>query len=123
MALKSDDLVFNTDKNGNITAGGFSVDSCLLKSGVSPITTINSGSKKGGSVSSIFNNLAVPAGLLYMQQSLATSYSSGNGDEIISDTLYDKLLNLATDKPEVQKKKKSRSKRKKSPQNNTRRKK
>ena len=47
MALKSDDLVFNTDKNGNITAGGFSVDSCLLKSGVSPITTINSGSKKG----------------------------------------------------------------------------
>jgi hypothetical protein len=123
MAFKSDDLVFNTDKNGNITAGGFSVDSCLLKSGVSPITTINNGSQKGGSVSEIFKNLAVPAGLLYMQQSLATSYSSGNGDEIISDTLYDKLLNLATDKPKDQKKKKSRRKRKKSPQNNTRRKK
>jgi len=123
MALKSDDLVFNTDKNGNITAGGFSVDSCLLKSGVSPITTINNGSQKGGSVSEIFKNLAVPAGLLYMQQSLATSYSSGDGDEIISDTLYDKLLNLATDKPKVQKKKKSRRNRKKSPQNNTRRKK
>ena len=76
MALKSDDLVFNTDKNGNITAGGFSVDSCLLKSGVSPITTINNGTKKGGSVSSIFNNLAVPAGLLYMQQSLGTTYTS-----------------------------------------------
>ena len=73
MTLKSDDLVFNTDKNGVITAGGFSVNSCLLKSGVSPITTINNGSKKGGgSVSAIFNNLAVPAGLLYMQQSLAT---------------------------------------------------
>jgi len=123
MALKSDDLVFNTDKNGNITAGGFSVDSCLLKSGVSPITTINNSSQKGGSVSEIFKNLAVPAGLLYMQQSLATSYSSGNDDEIISDTLYDKLLNLATDKPKVQKKKKSRRNRKKSPQNNTRRKK
>jgi hypothetical protein len=123
MAFKSDDLVFNTDKNGNITAGGFSVDSCLLKSGVSPITTINNGSQKGGSVSEIFKNLAVPAGLLYMQQSLATSYSTGNGDEIISDTLYDKLLNLATDKPKDQKKKKSRRKRKKSPQNNTRRKK
>jgi len=123
IALKSDDLVFNTDKNGNITAGGFSVDSCLLKSGVSPITTINNSSQKGGSVSEIFKNLAVPAGLLYMQQSLATSYSSGNDDEIISDTLYDKLLNLATDKPKVQKKKKSRRNRKKSPQNNTRRKK
>jgi len=123
MSLKYDDLVFNTDKNGNITAGGFSVDSCLLKSGVSPITTINNGTKKGGSVSSIFNNLAVPAGLLYMQQSLATSYTSNNGNETISDTLYDKLLNLATDKPEVQKKKKSRRKRKKAPQNNTRRRK
>ena len=123
MAFKSDDLVFNTDKNGNITAGGFSIDSCLLKSGVSPITTINNGPKKGGSVSSIFNNLAVPAGLLYMQQSLATSYTSNNGNETISDTLYDKLLNLATDKPEVQKKKKSRRKRKKAPQNNTRRRK
>jgi hypothetical protein len=123
MALKSDDLVFNTDKNGDITAGGFSVDSCLLKSGVSPITTINNGSQKGGSVSEIFKDLAVPAGLLYMQQSLATAYSSGNGDEIISDSLYDKLLNLATDKPKVQKKKKSRRNRKKTQQNNTRRRK
>jgi hypothetical protein len=123
MALKSDDLVFNTDKNGDITAGGFSVNSCLLKSGVSPITTINNGSQKGGSVSTIFNNLAVPAGLLYMQQSLATAYSPENGDETISDTLYDKLLNLASDKPEIKKKKKSRRNRKKAPQNNTRRRK
>ena len=59
MALKSDDLVFNTDKNGDITSGGFSVNSCLLKSGVSPITTINNGSQKGGSVSAIFNNLSL----------------------------------------------------------------
>jgi subtilase family serine protease len=123
MAFKSDDLVFNTDSNGKITAGGFSVNSCLLKSGISPITTINNGTQKGGNVSAIFNNLAVPAGLLYMQQSLATAYSSGNGDETISDTLYDKLLNLATDKPEIQKKKKSRRNRKKAPQNNTRRRK
>jgi len=123
MTLKSDDLVFNTDKNGVITAGGFSVNSCLLKSGVSPITTINNGSHKGGSVSAIFNNLAVPAGLLYMQQSLATAYIPENGDETISDTLYDKLLNLASNKPEIKKKKKSRRNRKKAPQNNTRRRK
>ena len=123
MALKSDDLVFNTDKNGDITAGGCSVNSCLLKSGVSPITTINNGSQKGGSVSAIFNNLAVPAGLLYMQQSLATAYVPENGDETISDTLYDKLLNLASDKPANKKKKKSRRNRKKAPQNNTRRRK
>lgn len=123
MAFKSDDLVFNTNENGDIIAAGFSVNSCLLKSGGSPITTINGGSRGGNNVSDIFNNLAVPAGLLYMQQSLVTAFPSENRDETIPDTLYDKLLNLATDEPKPQKKKKSRTNRKKAPQNNTRRRK
>jgi hypothetical protein len=58
-----------------------------------------------------------------MQQSLASSFPSDNNNETVSDALYDKLLNLATDKPKLQKKKKSRKKVKKSPQNNTRRRK
>jgi hypothetical protein len=123
MAFEPADIVFNTNENGDVTAGGFSVNSCLLKSGLSPITTMNGSSQKGGSVSEIFKNLAVPAGLLYMQQSLASSFPSDNNNETVSDALYDKLLNLATDKPKLQKKKKSRRKIKKSPQNNTRRRK
>jgi hypothetical protein len=123
MAFEPADIVFNTNENGDVTAGGFSVNSCLLKSGLSPIATMNGSSQKGGSVSEIFKNLAVPAGLLYMQQSLASSFPSDNNNETVSDALYDKLLNLATDKPKLQKKKKSRRKVKKSPQNNTRRRK
>jgi len=123
MAFEPADIVFNTNENGDVTAGGFSVNSCLLKSGLSPIATMNGSSQKGGSVSEIFKNLAVPAGLLYMQQSLASSFPSDNNNETVSDALYDKLLNLATDKPKLQKKKKSRRKIKKSPQNNTRRRK
>ena len=123
MTLESSDLVFNTNDNGDVTAGGFLVNSCLLKSGLSPIATMNGGNHKGGGVSQIFNNLAVPAGLLYMQQSLATASPSGSGDETISDDLYDKLLNLAMDKPEPQRKKKSRRNRKKTSQKNTRRRK
>jgi hypothetical protein len=123
MTLESADLVFNTNDNGDVTAGGFLVNSCLLKSGLSPIATMNGGNHKGGGVSQIFNNLAVPAGLLYMQQSLATASPSGTGDETISDDLYDKLLNLAMDKPEPQRKKKSRRNRKKPSQKNTRRRK
>ena len=123
MTLESSDLVFNTNDNGDVTAGGFLVNSCLLKSGLSPIATMNGGNHKGGGVSQIFNNLAVPAGLLYMQQSLATASPSGSGDETISDDLYDKLLNLAMDKPEPQRKKKSRRNRKKPSQKNTRRRK
>ena len=123
MAFESSDIVFNTNENGDVTAGGFSVNSCLLKSGLSPIATMNGSSQKGGSVSGIFNNLAVPAGLLYMQQSLASSFPSDNGNETVSDALYDKLFNLATDKPKIRKKKKSRRNLKKLPQNNTRRRK
>ena len=122
MALESADLVFNTNENGDVTAGGFLVNSCLLKSGLSPIATMNGEHQKGGGVSQIFNNLAVPAGLLYMQQSLSSASPSGSGDETISDDLYDKLLNLAMDRPEPQRKKKSRRNRKKT-KNNTRRRK
>jgi len=123
MTLESSDLVFNTNDNEDVTAGGFLVNSCLLKSGLSPIATMNGGNHKGGGVSQIFNNLAVPAGLLYMQQSLATASPSGSGDETISDDLYDKLLNLAMDKPKSHRKKKSRRNRKKPSQKNTRRRK
>ena len=123
MTLESSELVFNTNDNGDVTAGGFLVNSCLLKSGLSPIATMNGGNHKGGGVSQIFNNLAVPAGLLYMQQSLATASPSGSGDETISDDLYDKLLNLAMDKPKSHRKKKSRRNRKKPSQKNTRRRK
>jgi hypothetical protein len=123
MELGPDELIFNTDKDGNVTAAGFSVNSCLLRSGGSPRATVNGGSSKGGSVSEVFKNLAVPAGLLYMQRSLSSSYPSVNKEEAAPETLYNKLLDLATDQPKPQKRRKSRRKRKKSPQNNTRRRK
>ena len=53
------------------------------------------GGKAGGSVSSVFSDLAVPAGLLYMQRSVAARHKHEKTNEMIPEGLYDKLFSLA----------------------------
>ena len=74
--LGPDDLLFYKEQQGGndiIMSGGYSVDSYLLKNGLSPMQTNNAlegNSQLGGNsqVSSIFENLAVPAGLFFLNQ-------------------------------------------------------
>jgi hypothetical protein len=57
---------------------------------------MNNNSQSGGSVSSLFNNLAVPAGLLLLQQKSLKHYENDNGnDSIVNDDLFDKLIKMA----------------------------
>lgn len=60
------DLVFYQE-DGKIMSGGYLIDSILLKQGISPMTTLNQsgGINTNNKVSNIFENLAVPAGLMY----------------------------------------------------------
>lgn len=51
----------------------------------------------GTNVSSLFKNLAVPAGLLYLQQNINPhEYNIKNTNDVIEKSLYDKLLDLAS---------------------------
>ncbi len=103
-----DELVFNNDDNNGIHTGGFSVNSIMMKNGISPIMTINK-DQTGGSnlVSDIFNNLVVPNWALSYKmtggdykdsesESERDSHSddSDSDDDFISDDLHDKLLDL-----------------------------
>ena len=56
------ELVFNTDKEAGIYSGGFSVNSAMMKAGLSPILTVNKPLQSGGSskVSDLFNDLVIP---------------------------------------------------------------
>jgi hypothetical protein len=72
--LSPADMVFykEADEKTNeerIMSGGFSIESLLLNNGESPMYTVNTPSNLSGgnSVSGIFKNLAVPAGLLYQK--------------------------------------------------------
>jgi hypothetical protein len=99
--FENDDFVFTerTNENGDkeIFGGGYRVESMFLKEGLSPIITINNGKQMGGKVSSAFENLAVPAGLYYVNMKAPKKERSEHYEErssIISDELMDKLYDL-----------------------------
>ena len=62
------DMVFYKE-DGKIMSGGFSIESLLLNKGESPMYTANNPDNLtgGSSVGGMFNNLAVPSGLLYQK--------------------------------------------------------
>lgn len=90
------DLVFYKE-NDQIMSGGYLINSILLKQGISPMTTLNqqggdNNNNDNNKVSSIFENLAVPAGLLY-------SHSKGNSIQQLNDSSNDnnKQKNIVLD--------------------------
>jgi len=106
-----DELIYNND--GEIHSGGFSVNSIMLKNGLSPIMTLNNNNINtnqlqigGEKVSDLFNNLVIPNwslsynyknGIVY-EGGTNVVYNSSNknndNDDIMEQDLHDKLLNL-----------------------------
>ena len=114
------DMVFNNE-NGDTFSNGYLINNIFLNSNQSALNTNNSKIHGGGSISSIFKDLAVPTGLLYLQQKPTNHYRSSTfgENEVVDDTLYDKLLKLI--EPDDIKKKQPTKKRKKSKNNKTKR--
>ena len=119
--IGANELVFNTDKETGIYSGGFSVNSAMMKAGLSPILTVNQPLQSGGStkVSDLFNDLVIPNWALsysmrggeYKDES--SDSDSEYGDDI-DDDLHDKLLGLVREhdiKTAGAKKKKTRRQR------------
>lgn len=93
------ELVFNTDTKNGIYSGGFSVNSIMMKSGLSPIITINKPLQDGGSsnVSDLFNDLVIPNWALSYNMrggEYKDESSDTDSDDDIDDELHDKLLGL-----------------------------
>ena len=101
--IGADELVFNANKELGVYSGGFSVDSVMLKAGLSPIMTINNSIQTGGAdkVSDLFENLVIPNwALSYNNKIIGGNISKGNiedsddSDDDIDDDLHDKLIGL-----------------------------
>lgn len=106
--MDNSDFVFTqaTDENGNkvIIGGGYKINSYFLKEGNPIMTTINNENdinnlQNGGKkISSPFENLAVPAGIFYINQkipkisSIETHYNENHN--MLSEDIHDKLLSL-----------------------------
>lgn len=103
-ALDGDDLVFYSDSNNEIYSGGFSINSIMMKGGISPFTTLNKmNGQTGGNVSDLFKDLVVPTWLVSQEYKASGGKKQNNKDsdedsedEIISDDLHDKLIDLVT---------------------------
>lgn len=107
--IGANELVFNNDIQGGIHSGGFSVNSIMLKAGMSPIMTINTGQSGGdfNKVSDLFNDLVIPNwALSYNSRLVGGKYKevehkdvnsdtdTDTDEDVIDDGLHDKLLEL-----------------------------
>ena len=115
--IGGDELVFNSDESGGINSGGFSVNSIMMKAGMSPIMTLNTQQTGGtNNVSDLFNNLVIPNWTLTYNdrivggsnKDLRDNNDSDSEDDVIDNDLHDKLLDLVREhdiKSKVSKKK------------------
>jgi hypothetical protein len=114
--IGADDLIYYSDNDGKVYSGGFSVNSIMVKEGLSPIMTLNSipntnNNNKLGieneNVSDLFSDLVIPSWSLYHPESNNIKYSNKNynkylldddyeSDGYVSDDLYEKLLSCVT---------------------------
>jgi hypothetical protein len=128
-----DELIYNND--GEIHSGGFSVNSIMLKNGLSPIMTLNNNNANlnasslqmgGEKVSDLFNNLVIPNWSLSYNYKNGAVYEGGayglkkhdnldetDEDDVMEENLHEKLLNLVkVDKTEMMKNNKNFSNKK-----------
>ena len=109
--FSGDDLVFYKE-NDKIMSGGYLINSIMLKEGIAPMTTFNEnysgGSKDSKKVSELFDNLAVPAGLFYVNPKQSENCEYEVDHAVLTDDIHDKLFELI----ELKKQKKQTKKQK-----------
>ena len=98
--MDASDMIFSDDNN-KITSGGFSVNSMMLKMGLSPLVTLNNQSG-GANVSDMFHGIVIP-NWAFTHDMTAVTKSIYNpeinvdiDDEIVDDDMYNKLLDLVS---------------------------
>ena len=103
--IGANELVFNLDNGAGIYSGGFSVNSVMMKAGMSPIMTLNTQTGGTNKVSDLFNNLAIPNWAISYNNvnNMMGGRNNHNNDndtdsdsdvDDIDDELHDKLLDL-----------------------------
>lgn len=101
MEFDKQELIFNNE-NDKIMCDGFKINNILLDSNNPAFITFNSNKNnnniKDNKVSSLFKDLAVPMGLLYIQEKMKQPLYKETIHSSVDESLYDKLLNLAQTK-------------------------
>jgi hypothetical protein len=105
------DMVFTRSDDGTVIGGGYKINSMFLEEGTPIISTFNTNDQEGGKVSSPFENLAVPAGIYYVNMRVPKKdreiiiEDNFKNHEMVPDDMMDKLYALV----EVDKKRKRKT--------------
>jgi hypothetical protein len=105
------DMVFTRSDDGTVIGGGYKIKSMFLEEGTPIISTFNTNDQEGGKVSSPFENLAVPAGIYYVNMRVPKKdreiiiEDNFKNHEMVPDDMMDKLYALV----EVDKKRKRKT--------------
>ena len=95
--IGANELVFNTDVEKGVYSGGFNVNSIMMKSGLSPIMTLNTQTGGSNKVSDLFESLVIPSwALSYGGNRVNCDYKDDSDEDSgdIDDDLHDRLLDL-----------------------------
>jgi len=126
------ELIFNNDEKQGIHSGGFSVNSVMLKKGISPLKTLNFRrdfdnddddlSGGGSQVADLFNSLVVPnwaftEGKMFGSGGSSKNYENDDEVETVEEELHEKLLDLVKHNEANKKKEVDRKREKKTRKN------
>jgi hypothetical protein len=105
------EFVLTQTAGGEFISGGYKIASSFLEGQKPLMTTLNNGNQDGGKVSSSFENLAVPAGLFYINTRIKKNNDINldehyNNRKTAPDEMIDKLYALV----EFDKKRKRKTK-------------
>ena len=106
MSLGINDLIISNNNNETMCAG-FKVNNLLLNSNNPAFVTLNNRKDVSNKVSSLFDDLAIQTGLLYIQEKM-NPITKEDSVGVIGESLYNKLLSLAETKPKNKSKKRLR---------------
>jgi hypothetical protein len=122
--MSANDLIFYKE-GGNIMSGGYKLNSIFLQNGVSPMQTVNfrkkgletnslesdskesldKDSKKDSNISSLFEDLAIPAGLFFNNAKLFSQnkipFEEYKEHTMLPDDIFDKLFNMVEYEPNL----------------------
>lgn len=92
------DFVFMTDKSGNLTGGGFKIQSELLHKTMNGASDSNIQSGGTRSILNSFKDLVVPSGLYCQDTAHQKDYTIkyNHNSQQVDDTLYNRLLDLVS---------------------------
>jgi hypothetical protein len=130
--MDASDMIFSGENN-KITSGGFSVNSIMLKMGLSPLATLNKLNDQSGgatNVSDIFDGIVIPNwAFTHDMTTVAKSIYNPDlesdtevDDDVMQDNIYDKLLDLVRHYDNKQTKKQTKKIKLKKSSKNTRKK-